>query len=928
MSPLAVTVPPSTATCSRSTCRSRPTKRASRSRSVTRAPSIRPRTSTSCRAPSSWGDSCVPPTCSFSVPCPPNVRTGSAGPRAWKSRLLFDVEVEGTRGREPRLAASREPGLVRLQLQARDLERLKVALERERRDLPFQLAHVAREREVGARVAQPRRLPKRQLDLEAAASRDVGGFLLHRRKRRGERRVGQGLGVDHQLERPRAFQAPTARQELRGVGRSRDAQLATVGPRGQGERRQRRAVETRLRERQRQLALGRRRAPRERELSGERSGDAARRERHERQALPGEAARLEIRGDGARRRVVAAGAGDAPAGELRLEPLELDAPAHALAVDLEHDAVLPRGSAGPLQVGVRAQRDACARLVARAGDGEGAGRGAIPLEAGEVERRSDVERVDLAREIPLVRRGQRHLARERRLSPAAAQHERSDGQASALIERLGLQADRVPVHGEVLAAQARRDLGSGRRSLDLALHTQPAREVGSLHGAAEVRHELGHGGERHLGGPAAADRAVPSQLAVGRHAGAAGLDVCVRDREAAPLDPHSRRSRRLESRTGSGLQDDLPRAASRLEVPAARSDAQRGARHSRERERRRRGCFGRKRARDHDRVEAPCPQLELGAPGAVEGHGAARLDVSAVAVDRERLHDERAALEPGAPHGTPRPDPRDRQRIRRSRERALEAIVQSVERRLDLHLAHDLGTRRDGGDERAVERSAAGETPREGQDALERARQLEARAARGEPCLRDLEGALLHREGALQCRALHAQPALRPPEVGGGDAQRQLAAPFRAPRVEAGQHEPGRALRVAQLDPAVRHLDTAEALEGQPGLRGETDGASGALRRAGVGDDHLRPDEQQLRPRAERPVDGDPLHGEPRARQLERQGRGRRVPLPERDLELSEPQFAARELRAPGLERHARRRATRRRVQEHERERDHDGERQ
>ena len=71
-----------------------------------------------------------------------------------------------------------------------------------------------------------------------------------------------------------------------------------------------------------------------------------------------------------------------------------------------------------------------------------------------------------------------------------------------------------------------------------------------------------------------------------------------------------------------------------------------------------------------------------------------------------------------------------------------------------------------------------------------------------------------------------------------------------------------------------------------------------------------------MRPRLRRPVELDPLGVEGDALEGEARRRGRGLALPEVELELAETQRPADRARAPLLEEHPRRRASRRRVQE------------
>ena len=174
-------------------------------------------------------------------------------------------------------------------------------------------------------------------------------------------------------------------------------------------------------------------------------------------------------------------------------------------------------------------------------------------------------------------------------------------------------------------------------------------------------------------------------------------------------------------------------------------------------------------------------------------------------------------------------------------------------------------------------------------------------------------------ERALGRGRLHGQAAGGPahPRVGDPEGDPSPAVVLRHLRVEAPQHQPGRALRVAQLEPAVLDLGPAQPLERAPRLCGEAGGRRPCRHRlAGVAHHDPRPQEADVRPRLRRPVDLDPLGVERDALEREARRRGRGPPLPEAELELAQAQRPADRARAPLLEEHPRRRASRRRVQE------------
>ena len=151
--------------------------------------------------------------------------------------------------------------------------------------------------------------------------------------------------------------------------------------------------------------------------------------------------------------------------------------------------------------------------------------------------------------------------------------------------------------------------------------------------------------------------------------------------------------------------------------------------------------------------------------------------------------------------------------------------------------------------------------------------------------LASLDGqmAVFERERGVGRGRPHAQPAVRPAQLRVGDPDREPAPPgvLHHLRVEAPQHEPGLALRVAQLEPAVLDLGSREPLERPPRLRGEARGRR--LRRHGlarVAHHDPRPQETDVRPGLPRPVELDPLglEGDTLEGEARRRGRGRALP--------------------------------------------------
>ena len=423
----------------------------------------------------------------------PGASQGPCGERRAESlavQVALQVEIERARRREPDTAVRREPGLSRVEPQPRKLERRAVSAERERRDAPVQAPDAPRDGEVGAGVAQPRRLAQRQLDGDRAARRERRVRLRRQLERVQQRLKRQRLRVDLEPQRPVALE-PGAPLHDRVRARAGDAQLATVGASRERQRGQRRSVERHVRERQLQVTHGMRRAPGDGEPTRERPADASGRSGNERKALPAETGRLERRLEHVRRRIVVPGSREAPPGKIGLKALDPDVTPRARGLELEYHVV--RGARGfrTSQARRRAQRRASDRLVAPSCDTDGAGGRAAPLEPDQGEGRVQLEGVDLAGQVPLPARDERDPAGERRLSRARAQDEWSHREAASLVSQLGFEPQRTAAQDQILPSHSRRDERGPDRTREVAFRQQAPLDLGRARGLTEIGKQRG-----------------------------------------------------------------------------------------------------------------------------------------------------------------------------------------------------------------------------------------------------------------------------------------------------------------------------------------------------------------------------------------------------------------------------------------------------
>ncbi len=377
-------------------------------------------------------------------------------------------------------------------------------------------------------------------------------------------------------------------------------------------------------------------------------------------------------------------------------------------------------------------------------------------------------------------------------------------------------------------------------------------------------------------------------------------------------------------RLSGRAEDDLAGASAPLDVPAGRGPTQRrvgagGHRHGRARE-------GGGQGSD---VEALGPHLDLGLLRGRERQRSLRHQPPPVALRFERLRHEVRALEvPAAAHG-PGPDALHRERPRRGGERARERVVLHLQDRVGRDPADETGAGGQRLDERAVEREPHRRRRRDRRDPIDPPTQVDRRRPGHQ--LRPLDDQLPvfdHERGVGRLR-LHARPAVPSAHDRVGDPDRDAPLPgvVHHLRVHVAQHEPGRALHVAQLEPPVLDLGPRQLRERLPRPRRQPRGRR--LRRhrpARVAHHDLRPEEADVRPPPRGPGDVDLLRFEGDAFEGQARRRRGRVALPQVKLELAETQRAADRARSPLLEEHARRRAAGRRVQEGERQRDQEKE--
>ena len=410
---------------------------------------------------------------------------------------------------------------------------------------------------------------------------------------------------------------------------------------------------------------------------------------------------------------------------------------------------------------------------------------------------------------------------------------------------------------------------------------------------------------------------------VRRDARAVRLDPRPLEGDGAPRDPHATGAGEGEAgrgrrRAGRRAQRDLARPARRVHVPAGRLPAQRavdtrGHRH----------VGAREVPRQRGDVEPLGPQPEVGSRGGDERERALGDQPPAVAPRLERLEHQARALEPPAPVDRPGAEALQREGGRGGGERARDGAVLHLHRRVGPERAVEAGAGREGLDERPVERGPEGRGGRDRRDPLQHAVDVERGFPGHDPRPLEDQPTVVEGERALGRGRLHGQTAFGPahPRVGDPQGDPSPAVALRHLRVEATQHEPGLARRVAQLEPAVLDLGPAEPLERAPRLGGEAGGRGPRHHRlARVAHHDPRPEEVDVGPRLGRPVEVDPLrlHGDAVEPEARRRDRG--PALPQGEVEPSEPQLTPGRARAPRLEGGPGRRESRRRVQERERE--------
>ena len=586
------------------------------------------------------------------------------------------------------------------------------------------------------------------------------------------------------------------------------------------------------------------------------------------------------------------------------------------------------------------------RRVARALDPQRPGGGALSLDPRESERGSEVERLDLAAQVPLpgVSRG-RHRPGDRRPSLPRAQEQGLELDAARRVPHLRLERVRVAAGGEVVSPDARARLRARRVARDLALgHERPRVRPVHARRRPEIGREGVHRGERQRRAPRAVHEALRAELHVRREPGTAGLGPRALERDGASCDPHAagggdgqagsggRRGqrggwdatgmrRRCEGERAGRAEGDLAGASAPLDVPAGRGPAQRrvGAgdhRHGRARE-------GGGQGGD---VEALGPHLDLGLLRGRERQRALRHQPPPVAPRFERLRHEAAQ-----PSKCPRP-------LAAQGPTPFTVSARDVAESVPVSASSFTST--------AASAPTRPTSPVPGASASTNAPSIasptaavaevgEIRSTRprrsiddvpATSCARSIDQPPVvdHERGVGRLR-LHPRPAVPSAHDRVGDPDRDAPLPgvVHHLRVHVAQHEEGRALHVAQLEPPVLDLGPRQFRKRLPRPRRQPRGRR--LRRhrpPRVAHHDLRPEEADVRPRPRGPGDVDPLRLEGDA--FERQARRRRgcAPLPEVELELAEAQRAADRARSPLLEEHARGRAAGRRVQEGERQRD------
>ena len=241
----------------------------------------------------------------------------------------------------------------------------------------------------------------------------------------------------------------------------------------------------------------------------QRAAEAAQRLGQERQPRPVEAGGGGLRLERARRRVEPARALDPAAGHLGGEALHRDAAALARRRQRDRDrlAGLPGAVVEHdprVEVGPRARR------LARALDAQRPRDRPAALDPGEGERRREVERLDLAAQVPLAGvREDRHRTGERHLAGARADDERREREPARRVAGLGLDGVRVAAGDEVLAAQGGARLRARRRARQVALgEERPRVRLGQARLLSEVGEQGVDRREGERRPPRAAHRAV------------------------------------------------------------------------------------------------------------------------------------------------------------------------------------------------------------------------------------------------------------------------------------------------------------------------------------------------------------------------------------------------------------------------------------
>ena len=201
--------------------------------------------------------------------------------------------------------------------------------------------------------------------------------------------------------------------------------------------------------------------------------------------------------------------------------------ARGLAILGEHD---PR-----VEVGPRPWR------VARALDPQRARGRAVALDPGEGEGGGEVQRRDLAPQVPLAGlREDRDRAGERRLSEAGADDERRELEPASRVARLCLEGVGAALDGEALARHggARFRARGGARQVALR-EERPRVRLRQARRRPEVGEQGVHRREGQRRAPRSAHRTVHGELRVRRDARAERLDLRALERHGAPRDPHS-----------------------------------------------------------------------------------------------------------------------------------------------------------------------------------------------------------------------------------------------------------------------------------------------------------------------------------------------------------------------------------------------------